>query len=284
MDFDIEYRPGRVHQAPDALSQLETTNPNITPLDDDIPVMDICFLDTPTLGTIAAIQAAQTSDDGSDDNDEPGHTRHNIDQPFNESPVHQRFDLVRSREEASAEPITTDVFIAEQTDDPDCAYFRVLFTRQGSQFFTDETGFFCRKSPSSGYVQKVVPPSLHPWTLYLSHNTPLKGHPCVSKMYENITDELYWPSLFGDVENYVANCLSCFVTFRTLRKNQTVLKLFPPNGSLEDLEVELLGPLPLTRDKESNVLVITERYSKYAQMVTLGAVNTHVIASTVLHA
>ena len=36
-DFDIVYRPGRVHQVPDALSRLLAIENDTEPLDDDVP-------------------------------------------------------------------------------------------------------------------------------------------------------------------------------------------------------------------------------------------------------
>lgn len=104
-------------------------NPDTTPLDDDIPVMDICFFDTPTLRTTKALQAAQASSDGDDANDEQGLARAKVDQLFNESAVHQRLDLAKIKEDASAKQIATKLFIPEQSDDPCCAQFRVLATR-----------------------------------------------------------------------------------------------------------------------------------------------------------
>lgn len=103
-------------------------------------------------------------------------------------------------------------------------------------------------------------------------------------MYASLTDELCWDGLFGDVENYVANFRYCILTLGTLRRHQTALKPFPPTWPLEDIAVDLLGPLAQTRNKKWTMLVITDLYSKYPQVVTLGAVNAHVISAAVLHA
>ena len=39
-DYEITYRPGRVHQVPDALSRIETSGVDKSPVDDEIPSFD----------------------------------------------------------------------------------------------------------------------------------------------------------------------------------------------------------------------------------------------------
>ena len=54
-DFEIQYRPGRVHQVPDALSRLIRPHANDAPdVDDDIPHYDDATSST-ALGTVAAV-------------------------------------------------------------------------------------------------------------------------------------------------------------------------------------------------------------------------------------
>lgn len=53
---------------------------------------------------------------------------------------------------------------------------------------------------------------------------------------------------------------------------------------MEDIDINILGILLKTRNEKSNILIITESYMKYAQVVTLSTVNADVIAAAVHHA
>ena len=36
--------------------------------------------------------------------------------------------------------------------------------------------------------------------MYLGHGTVLSGHPGITKMYETIRWNFYWPNMYGDIE------------------------------------------------------------------------------------
>lgn len=57
-------------------------------------------------------------------------------------------------------------------------------------------------------------------------------------------------------------CRSCVKAKRTLGKNQHKTKLFPPTGTLDDIAVDILGPLPKMKNGNQFILVITDRYLK----------------------
>lgn len=81
---------------------------------------------------------------------------------------------------------------------------------------------------------------------------PQKGHLGVSKMYASLKDELYWPDIYGDVENYVDNCCKCFLTRGKLRKHATLLKLPTPTGQLRDIAMDLLRTFPKTNNGKTH--------------------------------
>eukprot|EP00884_Botryococcus_braunii_P005837 jgi/Botrbrau1/15254/Bobra.0228s0007.1 len=56
---------------------------------------------------------------------------------------------------------------------------------------------------------ELVVENLRRGILEALHDPPHVGHPGVTRMYELVTRELYWPGMYEDVKAYVAHCDSC---------------------------------------------------------------------------
>lgn len=102
-------------------------------------------------------------------------------------------------------------------------------------------------------------------------------------MYDTMRRKYYWPIMYGDVEHYVWNCRSCAQVDGTLTKSQTKLQLFPATAPFEELAIDLVGPLPKTRNGKKHILVITDRYSKLSRATAMAQVTAPYIASVMLN-
>jgi Integrase core domain len=73
----------------------------------------------------------------------------------------------------------------------------------------------------------------------------------------------------SDVYEAVSNCDACAKN-RIIEKAKTnPLKLFPAEGPLEFVAMDILGPLPRTKHGNRFLLVITDRYSKVTKTIPL---------------
>lgn len=66
----------------------------------------------------------------------------------------------------------------------------------------------------------------------------------------------------GDIAVYDQSYRSCAKHKDLLRKKQHKTKLFPLTGPLDDITLDLLGPLSKTRNDNHFIIVIAERYRK----------------------
>lgn len=205
-----------------------------------------------------------------------------VDTVFHDAIFHQHL-IIPQLTLVEADWISIDNFPYDQRNDHECEDFQSLSKLSHSQFFVDAFGFLFRIVPNHNVVQKVLRMSLWPKMLYLIHYPPTKGHPGVRKMYDSVNDQLYWPGLYGDVENYVSNYRKCVVTRWKLLKNNTLLKLFTSTGSLQYITMDPLEPFPKTTIGKTIILSITFRYSKFAQVVVLKSTNDHNNPEAVLH-
>ena len=165
----------------------------------------------------------------------------------------------------------------EQSRDAEC---QELSERQGTSCITDVNtdGILIRNAPLDGSKQIVVPLSLRPRLLQLEHFPVVAGHPGVSKMYASMRRRFFWKAMYKDVEETVRHCTVCAKNRVTERKRTSFLKLFPAEGPLEFVAMDILGPLPKTEHGNRFLLVITDRFSKLTRTVPLRTITALVVA------
>lgn len=165
--------------------------------------------------------------------------------------------------------ITIDEIIAEQRVDNFC---QTVLANLGkySAYFEDEDGVVRRRARlRHEYSAIVLPPSLRPRALHLMHHVPTAGHPGQTKMYANMRRQFYWPHMATDIFTTVRDCASCARERVKQRRRLGPLHPFPPEGPLEDISVDLVGPFPKTKKGYTTILVICDRFTKLTQVVPL---------------
>lgn len=76
----------------------------------------------------------------------------------------------------------------------------------------------------------------------------MSGHPGGRRMNGTLKRDFYWPHIENDVYATVRICELCTRVKGTKHKHQSQLKLFPANGPLELVEMDIMEPLPKTED------------------------------------
>ena len=291
-DFEITYRPGRVHQVPDALSRLLAVKSDTEPLDDDIPSP----LDHVLVTTRSRKTGAKKKKPAADRPEESEAMREELagmadidldDDADEESDI---FDLIRANahddEEAPCPDMDTPLPISQrellmaQAEDPYCC--SVLDRRNkrlGTVFFVDRYGVLRREDPHDpARSQIVVPKTLRARVLNMAHHSPLAGHPGQTRMYYTLRQFYYWPSMAADVYNTVRNCHHCARNRIRLKKKTNPLALFPATQPLRSVCIDILGPLPKTKAGMRFLLVITDRFTKLTAVVPLRKITSADVA------
>lgn len=102
------------------------------------------------------------------------------------------------------------------------------------------------------------------------HDKPTAGHLGVYKTYHRLRQHYYWPALYQTVVKYVADCETCMatkhVTARPLGLMNTPKKCSRP---FEFVAVDTHGPMPLTKNRNRYILLITCCFSKYCIIIPL---------------
>ena len=97
-------------------------------------------------------------------------------------------------------------------------------------------------------------------------------------MYMSLRRTYYWPGMALDCFNVVRNCVPCCKRRVTLKRHTSFLKLFPAKRPGEHVAIDILGPLPKTRNGFIYLLVITDRFSKLTKVIPLRSISSYVVA------
>lgn len=73
----------------------------------------------------------------------------------------------------------------------------------------------------------------------------------------------------AEVAHTVKNCVSCAKNRVRLRKGANKLKLFTSNELLQSIGKDILGPLTKSSKGRQFLLVITDRFTKLTQAISL---------------
>lgn len=113
------------------------------------------------------------------------------------------------------------------------------------------------------------------------HNSPVGGHKGVSKTFHRIRQQYYWENLKQDIQRRIQQCLSCQLKklFR-LKTKQKMIITDTPGTTLDKLAMDIVGPLPKTKNGNEYILTMQDQLSKYC----LGVPLPNALASTIADA
>jgi Integrase core domain/Integrase zinc binding domain len=97
-------------------------------------------------------------------------------------------------------------------------------------------------------------------------------------MFQTVRKTFFWPRIAEDVYETVRQCDLCARNRISEKRKTNPLKLFPANGPLKSVAVDILGPLPRTKHGSRFLLVISDRYSKVTKTVPLRTVTALSVA------
>jgi hypothetical protein len=95
--------------------------------------------------------------------------------------------------------------------------------------------------------------------------TFIKGaHPGIRHMTDRLREQVWWPRMIHDIEQYISKCSVC----QQVKKNKRYELPQPmslPYGPWSHLAIDHVGPFPITERGNTHILVCKCRFLKYAE-------------------
>ena len=127
--------------------------------------------------------------------------------------------------------------------------------------------------------QFVLPKSYWKQSLEACHDN--MGHLGIEKTTSLLRDRFYWPSMIEDIEHHIKSCHHC-LRFK-IQPEKAELNPIIATRPLELVHIDYLtikAPEGSKSDKDINVLVITDHFTRYAQAHITPSQKAHVVAKT----
>lgn len=127
--------------------------------------------------------------------------------------------------------------------------------------------------------KEVVPAEKRHQLVFDNHDSPLGAHFGIEKTYQRLRLRYFWPGMYKDVEDFVSHCSTCRA-FKHPNKPTPGLLGNPKvcRRPFQCISMDLVGPLPKSRQQNEYLLVVVCCFSKYCMLFPLRRATSQAVA------
>ena len=128
----------------------------------------------------------------------------------------------------------------------------------------------------------VVPASLMRSILKIGHNTMHQGS---GKLDSIITRNYWWPKYRKDCREYCKYCDSCQKSGKGGNRNakKPKMKLFPSTQPNEQVSIDIVGPMPMTKRKNRYIVTMIDKFTRYCMLIPVHNIKSLTILQAFEH-
>lgn len=154
-------------------------------------------------------------------------------------------------------------------------------TEKGSEVFILRGGQLFRRSKLSD--QLVVPQSLRPTVLQLSHSVPWAGHLGQQKTFARMVPRFYWPQQFADTVQYCKACPQCQLTAPSRKGERAPLITMPViDTPFSRIAMDIVGPLERSSGGHKYILVVCDYATRYPEAFPLKKIKARQVVNCLI--
>ena len=112
-----------------------------------------------------------------------------------------------------------------------------------------------------------------------SHDSTVGGHKGETKTLARVREKFYWKGMRNEIREYVKTCETCQKRKLTRIKTKMPMRITDtPSRSFEKVQIDLVGPLPLTESGNLYMLTWQDCLSKFSGAIPLSKIDAPHIA------
>lgn len=133
------------------------------------------------------------------------------------------------------------------------------------------------------YLQLVIPKTMIPLVLELSHDSMAGGHFGFAKTHDKMRMKYYWKNMLADIREYISSCEACQVKKAPVHKQKSpLIPITDATEAWEMISSDIVGPLPCTARGNKYIIVFTDLFTKYAEAFPLKNIEAKTVANVFL--
>ena len=142
---------------------------------------------------------------------------------------------------------------------------------------------FVKKDGSGEYLQLVVPSSMKREVLFQMHDSVVSGHFGCKKTKARILQKFYWYGLREDVALHIRKCDICAADRKPTKVPRAPLGSLRTGAPGDCIATDYLGPLLVTERGNRFILLLTDHFTKYVEIIAVPDMTAEVCASRILN-
>ena len=142
---------------------------------------------------------------------------------------------------------------------------------------------FAKRNGTGEYLQLIAPTGLRHDIIHHMHSALISGHVGVKRTKEKISKSYYWFNLNEDVKSYIRKCDICAADKPPPKTPRAPMGHLVSGAPWDTLALDYLGPLPCTARGNKYILVITDHFTKYVEVLAVPNQHAEDCASRVVN-
>jgi hypothetical protein len=142
---------------------------------------------------------------------------------------------------------------------------------------------FAKGDQTGEFSQLVVPYQMKSQILKQAHDSLLGGHMGCKKTLGKLRQLCYWYNMKNNVALYVRQCEICAADKRPLKTPKAPLGNLNSGAPWDVLATDYMGPFPETPRKNKYILVLTDHFTKYVEVLAVPDQTAETCASKILN-
>ena len=128
----------------------------------------------------------------------------------------------------------------------------------------------------------VLPSHLINKTIEKVHSTIFGGHLGVRKTYDKLRLRFYAPSMKKKTIKFIKECIVCQKIKQPKQLQRAMLQPLRANKPLQLITIDIVGPLPVSKEGNVYILVICCHFSKWVKLYAINNTTSDTIAKLIL--
>ena len=142
---------------------------------------------------------------------------------------------------------------------------------------------FVKRDGTGECLQLIVPQSLKQRILRQMHDSVVSGHFGCKKTKAKVLQAFYWYGLREDIASYIRKCDICAVDKKPMKTPRAPLGSLRAGAPGDCLATDYLGPLPVTERGNRYILLLTDHFTKYVEIIAVPYMTAEVCAAKILN-